>query len=316
MKLVSMSNPAGAGTPEARAPVVAAPAIGSDKAPGRPLAVGKSKRALGKATGGVALESIIGADERTRILDTDGAPWRMVCALEIEGPWGNFTGTGWFAGPRTVITAGHLVHDAAQMGGWATRITVTPGRDQTDKPFGTLVSTAFSSTDKWVEAQNPDFDFAAIHLDAADAVDAGRGWFAIGAYADAELLEALVNISGYPLDRGSGTEQWWARNRIKAVTARRIFYDVDTMGGQSGAPAYIVPQAGAAPVVVGIHAYGDEEGNAGLNSAPRVIPEVAEQIAAWVARDSEVAGAPVQLCAATDWSPARMSEPWPLPLKP
>jgi len=31
-------------------------------------------------------ETVIGRDERVRILDTDLAPWRMICALRMRGP--------------------------------------------------------------------------------------------------------------------------------------------------------------------------------------------------------------------------------------
>ena len=75
-----------------------------------------------------ALETIIGpVDSRVRILDTDLDPWRMICNLEIVSPLGRFVGTGWLAGPRTVITAGHCV-SARMMRGNASSIRVTPGR--------------------------------------------------------------------------------------------------------------------------------------------------------------------------------------------
>jgi V8-like Glu-specific endopeptidase len=102
----------------------------------------------------------------------------------------------------------------------------------------------------------------------------------------------MVNVSGYPADRGGGKELWWARNRIKAVTRRRIFYDVDTMGGQSGAPAFIVTEAGGTPAVIGIHAYGigatPAELVMELNSAPRIVPEVADLIRSWVEVDGGI----------------------------
>src|SRR5687768_6326230 len=55
-------------------------------------------------------ESVIGRDERVRILDTDLYPWSAICALRMRGPSGGAMGTGWFIGPRTVITAGHCVY--------------------------------------------------------------------------------------------------------------------------------------------------------------------------------------------------------------
>jgi V8-like Glu-specific endopeptidase len=59
-------------------------------------------------------ETVIGRDERVRILDTNLAPRRMICALRMRGPSGaGAIGTGWFIGPKTVLTAGHRVFSTA-----------------------------------------------------------------------------------------------------------------------------------------------------------------------------------------------------------
>src|ERR1700758_209107 len=51
------------------------------------------------------LETVIGRDERVRIVDTDLAPWRMICALRMRGETGpGAIGTGWFIGPKTLLT--------------------------------------------------------------------------------------------------------------------------------------------------------------------------------------------------------------------
>jgi glutamyl endopeptidase len=262
----------------------------SEAAAARPkqrVVVGKRSDSLAGMGGG--LLTVIGQDERSRIRDTEDPPFRMVCALAIKGPWGDFVGTGWLAGPRTLITAGHCVFDRNQMGGWAESIQVTPAQDGDEPlPFGSFMATRFSTVDRWEDQQDPDFDIAAIHLN--DRIGDRLGWFAVGAFTDSELQDFLVNVSGYPGNPGGGVQQWWARNRIKAVTPRRIFYDVDTSGGQSGGPAYIFEEGKPdTPIVVGIHAYGvggtPRDVPLVVNSAPRIIPEVVEQIRAWVAAD-------------------------------
>ena len=103
----------------------------------------------------------------------------------------------------------------------------------------------------------------------------------------AELQGYLVNVSGYPADRGVGTEQYHHRNRVLRVTDRRVFYDVDTYGGQSGAPVWIHESEGAPPLAIAIHAYGVGGSPTGLeaNSAPRIIPEVLDRIREWVDAD-------------------------------
>lgn len=234
-----------------------------------------------------AIETIIGpTDDRVRVLDTELAPWRMICALRMRGRSGaGAIGTGWFVGPRTLLTAGHCVYSTQFFGGWASSIEISPGRNGAEFPFRTVQSTRFSSVNRWVEAQDPDFDIGCIHLE--DPLGDEVGWFGVGALAPEELEGFLVNVSGYPGDRGGGTEQYHHKNRILRVTERRLFYDVDTFGGQSGAPVWIHETDTAPPLAVGIHAYGVGGAVGGLeaNSAPRVIPEVLDQIRTWVEAD-------------------------------
>lgn len=240
----------------------------------------------------MAIESVIGTDDRTRITETELAPWRMICALEMKGAFGSAVGTGWLAGPKTVITAGHCVFSNFFFGGWAQEITLSPGRDGPEFPFSSVTSRKFSSLNRWVNDEDPDFDIGCIHLD--EPIGDKLGWFAIGALADHELRSQVVNVSGYPGDpqKGRGTEQWFHSNPILVTTRRRIFYTTDTSGGQSGGPAFIYEQEDSYPLVVGIHAYGVGGTPAGLvsgdaNSSPRINSEVFDQIVAWVEADGQ-----------------------------
>lgn len=232
-------------------------------------------------------ESILGdVDRRKQILETEVTPWRMICSLDITSQSGlPYVGTGWFAGPRTVITAGHCVYDPVELGGWASQIRVVPGRNgDAPIPLGEATSSNFSTTDRWLEAQDADFDYAAIHLD--EDLGAEVGHFSVGFLTDAELQNRMLNVSGYPFSPGEGKAQYFHANRVKAVTARRIFYDIDTLGGQSGSPVWAYLDGSDEPVVVGIHAYGMGGVPAGLNvvanSGPRVLPEVLNVIREWL----------------------------------
>ena len=242
---------------------------------------------------GSPLESVIGTDERVRILDTELSPWRRICALRMRAPSGAMAlGTGWFVGPKTLVTAGHCVHSTQFFGGWADTIEVIPGLigagpAATMRPFGSVSSTRFSSVDKWIESEDADFDIGCIHLE--EPLGNTVGWFAVGVRPAEELTGFMVNISGYPGDRGNGNEQYHAVNRVLQVSDRRIFYDVDTFGGQSGAPVWIQETPDSAPVAVGVHAYGigGTPGSFGItaNSAPRIIPEVFDTISGWIEQD-------------------------------
>src|SRR5215217_3015125 len=143
------------------------------------VAVGKSDEAI------PAFESVIGTDERVRILDTDLPPWRMICALRMRGPSGaGAIGTGWFIGPKTVLTAGHRVFSTRFFGGWASSMEIIPGLvglgdDAAMRPYGSITSERFTSVDRWVEAEDADFDIGCIHL--AEPKGDEVGWFALAA---------------------------------------------------------------------------------------------------------------------------------------
>ncbi len=248
---------------------------------------GKATPRSGFSSGpGVRLESVIGTDERKRILDTDLLPWRMICALQIRGQNGaGLIGTGWLAGPSTIVTAGHCVHHE-QMGGWATEIEVSCGRNGQEFPFPSVRATNFSAHARWVSDHDPDYDVACIHLDPpASGQPLGEqvGWFAIAALSADDLKSHLVNISGYPADLADGTEQYFHANRVLQITDRRIFYDVDTYGGQSGAPVWIHQHPGDPPTVVAVHAYG-VSGAVQANSAPRIDQQIFDLIQTWITK--------------------------------
>jgi glutamyl endopeptidase len=156
------------------------------------------------------LESVIGTDERVGILDTDLPPWRMICALRMRGTSGaGAIGTGWFIGPRTVLTAGHCVFSTHFFGGWASSIEAIPGllgagTDPDARPYGSVTSERFSSVDRWTETEDADFDVGCIRLD--EPLGDEVGWFAVAAMDPEGLVGYLVNVSGYPADRGSGNE--------------------------------------------------------------------------------------------------------------
>lgn len=296
MQLTSVDNPRPRRNLESRAMVEAPPpreVIGASPGTGADgsraaqfLVSGKRDRPLRRSRS--VLESILGdVDRRKPILETDQPPWCKICSLEITSQNGlQYVGTGWFAAPRTLITAGHCVFDPFELGGWARTIKVMPGRNGDANPlFGTAESSRFSTTNRWLEAQDEDFDYAAIHL--SEDLGTKAGTFGIGLLLDSELKDLMVNVSGYPVEPGEGREQYFHANRVKALTGRRLFYDIDTMGGQSGSPVWAYLDGSTDPVVVGIHAYGVGGVPAGLNvnanSGPRILPEVLDVIKGWIA---------------------------------
>lgn len=217
-------------------------------------------------------ESVCGRDDRVRISPATAIPWRWIAQLIITFPNGNRSRcTGWLIGPRTVMTAGHCVYSRGN-GGWARTIEVIPGLDSAVRPFGSQVATSFRSVNGWINSSDPNFDYGAIILPNCDL---GRrvGWFGFASLNDGSLRNLQVNNSGYPGDKPFGT-QWFNAGRITSVGARKIYYMVDTFGGQSGSPVWRL--ANGQRHAVGIHAYGGCP-----NSATRITAPVFNNMLAW-----------------------------------
>lgn len=223
---------------------------------------------------GVFQEVVIGPDNRVRVQNTTVFPWRAICGLRIQAANGqNFIGTGWLISPRTVITAGHCVflHDA---GGWARSITVIPGLNGAARPFGTHTSSTLRSVTGWTQSRNRNFDYGAIILPPGNRPGAQTGTFGFAARNDAFLKAAALNLSGYPGDKG-GSQQWFHAQKAKSVSERVITYEIDTAGGQSGSPVWVLQNG--VRTAVGIHTNGASSGN----SATRIVAPVFNNLQNW-----------------------------------
>jgi glutamyl endopeptidase len=220
----------------------------------------------------VKLETVHGPDNRIRITNGDPAkyPWSLNASLLITAHDGSqWIGTGWFISPRTLITAGHCVYitnsGVPGRDGWVKSIQVMPGRDETNLPFGSKTSMHFFSVKGWADSGDENYDYAAVILPTPFAKDPGTIGFAVN--TDAQLQSMVANVAGYPGDKDSGT-LWYDKKKIASTTPTKVFYDIDTAGGQSGAAVYQI-DGGGARIAVAVHAYGGAVTNSGTRiSAP------------------------------------------------
>ncbi|HEV7372563.1 trypsin-like serine peptidase [Arenibaculum sp.] len=220
------------------------------------------------------LEVVLGFDDRVRVTPTLDYPWRCICMLRVIAADGTqWFGTGWLAGPRLVVTAGHVVH-IAERGGWVREIEVIPAGDGGERPYGSTVSRRFRSVGGWVRDQTPGLDYGAILLPADAAYGGSLGYFGIASVDDQALAGSTVQLSGYPADKPTGT-QWHHAREILRLEPQILHYDIDTAGGQSGAPVWA--EFNAKRYVVGIHRGGHVTGN----SAVRLTDAVYDNIIAW-----------------------------------
>ena len=136
-----------------------------------------------------------------------------------------------------------------------------------------IIATSFRSVDGWTERRNRDYDYGAIIL-PSNRLGKRVGKFGIDCLTDESLIDLEVNLSGYPSDKSPGT-QWFHANKIISATNHRVYYKVDTFGGQSGSPVWQV-QDGHRHVVA-IHTTGDRYANSGT----RINKSVVDNIIQW-----------------------------------
>jgi V8-like Glu-specific endopeptidase len=183
-------------------------------------------------------ETVFPPDNRVQVHATQAYPWRTICQLiitpAIGGPQSRCTGV--MIGPRTVLTNGHCVymHDR---GGWAQKIQVIPGKNGSHEPFGSAESSFYHSVTGWVNNRSSNYDYAVVVLPPNQKLGLQTGWMGLASLSAATLMGMRVNTSGYPGDKPFGT-QWWNANDVLAVTARRLYYRLDTFPGQSGSPVW------------------------------------------------------------------------------
>jgi glutamyl endopeptidase len=225
------------------------------------------------------LEVVIGKDDRVKINNTTAYPWRTICSLRITAADNtSWIGTGWLVGPRTVITAGHCVYMHSH-GGWAKKIEVIPGRNGSTMPYGSCTATHFRSVKGWTNKKNITHDYGAIILPSNCRYGDRVGYFGYANLSFFSLLGLKVNLAGYPGDKPTGTI-WFDARQITLVLARRLVYNIDTAGGQSGSPVWRLKDGKRH--VVGIHTNGASTGN----SATRITKPVFDNIKKWKAMGS------------------------------
>lgn len=233
-------------------------------------------RALARSSHSV-MEVVIGTDDRIQVTRTNEYPWRCICSLLITAADGtSWIGTGWLVAPRLVLTAGHCVYMHNQ-GGWASQIEVIPGRNGSDRPFGSCTTSNLRSVMGWINSRDRNYDYGAILLPETCRYGDQVGWFGYAVKNDDELTQIVTNLSGYPGDKPDGT-QWFHSKTLKDVDPQVLTYETDTAGGQSGAPVWIRTADGNR-YGVGIHTNGDLAGN----SATRINQEVYNNIVNWIA---------------------------------
>ncbi len=212
------------------------------------------------------IKLIHGIDERKPV-DASQFPHQSVCLLIIEANDGRiYFGTGFFISPRCVITAGHCVFFN---GNWAKTIRVVPGATGDDSaPFGDASSNRFKSVTGWTVDGNENFDYGAVLLDD-DFLFSKIG---VCMTCITDSTQKQIAISGYPQDKAR--TQWKSEGEVIRRSKFRIYYELDTVIGNSGSPIYY--SNASTHTIIGVHTQGQE-----LNFGVRVTPTMIERWNAW-----------------------------------
>jgi V8-like Glu-specific endopeptidase len=200
-------------------------------------------------------------------------PYVQQCKIYLTKGFGSTTtvgeGSGTLIGRRHVLTASHVIYDHKE--GFPKGALIAPclyqENGQDIAPYGYFEARTFIVRSEFVDNKDYDYDIGMIVLDPDETgVHAGSyaGWMG---YAVRDLNNKTGNTSGYPGDLFNGRRQYYTSGRMRNKifdlwqgqfsypSEKRVVYDWDTMGGQSGAGIWI--KEGTQRYVVGVHSGGD-----------------------------------------------------------
>lgn len=229
-------------------------------------------------TGDVGVQSIIGADGRVRVDPTTSFPASAtVLITRTVGGVESLHCTGWMFGASLVLTAGHCVYN--QSSGWYTgQLKFYPGANGTTYPYGSCTAATLRSNTGWTTDGNPDADYGGASLNCS--VGNTTGWY--GAYwTTASLNGTSTTVQGYPGDKAQ--QQWTHSDQVRESASLRLYYDNDTVGGNSGSSVHTVRASGSSGCSgrcsLAFHAYG--VGSNGHNSGPRITESRFNLVVGW-----------------------------------
>jgi V8-like Glu-specific endopeptidase len=280
---------------------------------------------------------VINGDNRVRVKDTTGVPWRWICKIDVADSRGRpaGSGTGVLISNRHVLTAAHVVHDAYKNMQQYT-VTVIPALNDLDEPFDRY---SLASKPKIRQEYDPiaddnfDWDYALLTLSTAVGEKGFKalsdkplcywaspqcGANTVLARLDPRTLNGkAAYTAGYPGGKG-GKQLWCAAGILHSVNVRRrsMFTTADTTRGQSGSPVWVVDNK--RQCMVGIAA----GAGTSSNRVVRVTRELVRQLRAWITEDGETPAMveteealepPLLLLPQTEAAPRPYQEAEPLP---
>jgi glutamyl endopeptidase len=206
----------------------------------------------------LAPDAIIGNDDRIKLADTTYFPWSTV--VKIHGSFGIYTFdcSGWMLGPSTVTTAAHCIYDYGDTNSYAKNVIVTPAMNSdspNSEPFGYCEAVKSWIINLWETTGNAKYDYGVYAIRCRVGEQTGNLGYRV--LSDAQIDGKMINVTGFPLDKG-GSTMWFGLGHVLETPTDFLFYDNDSTGGQSGAPVWELIDDSCQVCVVAIHSGGDE----------------------------------------------------------
>ena len=192
-------------------------------------------------------------DDRTAVTDTTTSPYSSVVRVDVTYSNGSSGyGTGVMIGANDVLTAAHVIYDADY--GYATSVTVSPGKNGNLLPFGTAEGYNLSVPNSYAYAKSvwdsANYDYGVINL--STNLGNQTGYLNYTSVFASSLNTATVKIAGYPADLQTGQYMYEADGTVLGYhTSNSIAYDMYTASGMSGAPILLYGNQ-----VVAVHVQG------------------------------------------------------------
>ncbi len=225
-------------------------------------------------------ERVLGEDTRNKAQNPLDYPWNMSGKMVMHyrtamGKVRAYIGTGILVQESHVLTAGHCLYD--QTFGFPEVVEFMPGRRQGSTPRKASATQLIVHPDYYRSTRNSYADIGMFLVDHPLGRD--LAYAALYPLPD-DKYPRWGTIAGFPGDRDAGKNMYYASNEVNIDTGdnRRLVYQIDTYGGQSGSGITFKHQD--LRVCIGIHTTGNTYENSGV----RINGEKHKKIGSWIAK--------------------------------
>lgn len=199
----------------------------------------------------IETHSILGEDTRQPVADSSIMPYRAIARLDITLQDGRKTyGSGALIANKLFATAGHVIVDNGNL---PKAVTLEFGKNASKVYYTTSDIKEYILRSDYRTNPTHEGDYAFIVLN--NGLGDKTGFFGIESSIS---VGTTMFTAGYPQDKG-GKAMYMSQGEIKKVEADRVYYDADTIGGQSGSPVYI--KKNGKIYIVAIHTVGTNSPN-------------------------------------------------------